>query len=77
VAATAISLASIFTVALSTALPPWAVTVLLALETLAYLVVSDIFLLARLGAYASVALRERILSAEPPPSPDRSGTAVR
>jgi hypothetical protein len=77
VAATAISLASIFTVALSTAFPPWAVTVLLALETLAYLVVSDIFLLARLGAYASVALRERILSVEPPPSPDRSGTAVR
>ena len=40
-------------------LPVWKiVTALLVLQTLAYLVVSDVFLLARLAAYASVALRE-------------------
>jgi len=37
---------------------PWGIVVLLALETLAYLVISDAFLLARLAAYCSVAVRE-------------------
>ena len=53
------------------------VIVLLVLEMLLYLVISDMFLLARLGAYASVALRELT----PPQSLleplDRSGTAAR
>jgi hypothetical protein len=62
VAATAISLAGVFTVALRSTLPPGAITLLLVLETLAYFVVSDVFLLARLAAYAAVAVRERTLN---------------
>lgn len=62
VAATIISIAGAFTVAMHAALPPWAITALLALETLTYLVISDMFLLARLAAYASVAVRELTLS---------------
>jgi hypothetical protein len=69
-----ISIAGIATAALHSALSPWIVTALLVLETLAYLIVSDIFLLARLGAYASVAVRELVLSQT---LPDRSGIIVR
>jgi hypothetical protein len=76
VAATVITAAGVFSVVLRVALPPWAVTALLVLETLAYLVVSDIFLLARLGAYASVAVRELALSQALPEPPDRSGTVA-
>jgi hypothetical protein len=77
VAATVISIAGVSTVALHTALPSWAVTFLLALETLAYLLISDIFLLARLAAYASVAVRELTLSQSLPSPSDRSGTVSR
>jgi len=77
VAATVISVAGGFTEALRFALPPWAIAALLALETLLYLVVSDIFLLARLAAYASVAVRELTLL-QPLPAPmDHSGSAAR
>ena len=62
VAATVITIAGAFTVAMHAALPPWAITALLVLETLTYLVISDMFLLARLAAYASVAVRELTLS---------------
>ena len=61
-AATVITLAGVATVELRTSLPGWSVSVLYALETLAYLVVSDFFLLARFAAYCSVALRELKLS---------------
>jgi hypothetical protein len=61
VAATVISLAGISTVAMHLAFPPWIITVLLVLETLAYFLISDIFLLARFAAYASAAVRELIL----------------
>jgi hypothetical protein len=71
VAATVISLAGVFTAAASS-LPASAVSVLLVLETLAYFVISDFLLLARLGAYASVAIRELTLRAELPASQDRS-----
>ena len=73
-AATAISMAAAFSVVLHEALPPWTITVLLALATLLYLVVSDIFLLARLAAYASVAVRELALSQALPGPPEGSGT---
>jgi hypothetical protein len=76
-AATLISIVGISTVALRFALPPWAIAGLLASETLLYLVLSDIFLLARLGAYASVAVRELLLFQEFPAPPDPSGTVVR
>ena len=75
-AATVISIAAAFSVVLRLALPPWAITALLALETLVYLVVSDIFLLARLGAYASVAVRELALSQALREPPQRSATAA-
>jgi hypothetical protein len=39
-------------------MPEWTVIVLLVLQTLVYLVVSDFFLLARFAAYSSVAVRE-------------------
>jgi hypothetical protein len=71
VAATVISLAGVLTVAtfsMSSPLPSWVATLLLVSETLAYLIISDIFLLARLAAYASVAVRELSLS-QPPPEP--------
>jgi hypothetical protein len=51
--------------------------VLLALETLVYLVVSDGFMLARLGAYASVAVRELVLSQARLEPPEGSGTFAR
>jgi hypothetical protein len=76
-AATVISIAGVCSVVLRVALPPWAVAALLTLETLAYLVVSDIFLLARLGAYASVAVRELALAQALPEPLDRSGTVAR
>ncbi|MGA3126347.1 MAG: hypothetical protein ABSD13_06500 [Candidatus Korobacteraceae bacterium] len=76
VAATVITLAGAFTVALRSALPSSAITALLILETLLYLLISDLFLLARLGAYASVAVRELTLSQSLPAPPDRSGTAI-
>ncbi len=75
VIATLISIAGISTAALRFALPPWAISALLALETLAYLVVSDVFLLARLAAYSSVAIRELTLSREL--SANHSGTIAR
>ena len=62
ITAAVIIVAGAFTVTLPFWVPPWIGTALLVLETLAYLVVSDIFLLARLGAYASVAVRELALS---------------
>jgi len=77
VAATVISLAGVFSVGLRVALPPWTITVLLALETLVYLVVSDGFMLARLGAYASVAVRELVLSQARLEPPEGSGTFAR
>jgi hypothetical protein len=77
VAATVISVAGVSTAALHFALSPWLISVLLALETLAYLVVSDIFLLARLGAYASVAVRELTLSQELPSPPSHFGRVAR
>ena len=60
-AATVITVAGAVTVAMRAALPGWAVTALVALETLLYLVVSDFFLLVRLAAYSSVAVRELTL----------------
>jgi len=70
IAATVISIAGAFTVALHMTLPPWITTALLVLETLAYIIVSDVFLLARLGVYASVAVRELVLSQAFPEAPD-------
>jgi hypothetical protein len=75
-AATVISIAGMFAVALRPA-PTVAIAVLLVLEMLLYLIISDLFLLARLGAYASVAVRELTLSQSLPAPPDRSGTATR
>jgi len=75
-AATVISIAGMFAVALRPA-PTVAIAVLLVLEMLLYLIISDLFLLARLGAYASVAVRELTLSQSLPALPDRSGTATR
>ncbi len=77
VAAVVVTIAGMFTVGLRSALPPAAITALLVVETLLYLIISDIFLLARLGAYASVALRELTFSQTQPVPPDRSGTAAR
>jgi hypothetical protein len=57
-AATLITIAGAATFQLRAAMPEWLMVVLLALETLLYLVVSDYFLLARLAAYSSVAVRE-------------------
>jgi hypothetical protein len=74
--ATGISIAAVFSVVLHGALPAWAVTALLVLETLLYLVVSDTFLLARLAAYASVAVRELALSQALPGPPQGSGTVA-
>jgi hypothetical protein len=76
VVATVITIAGISTAALHGFWPGWSITVLVALETLLYLVVSDLFLLARLAAYASVAVRELILSQELAASENRSGTAT-
>lgn len=75
VVATAASVAGVLTAALG--LPPWVISALIALETLAYLVVSDFYLLARLGANASVAVRELVLSQPLPVQPQRSGSAAR
>jgi hypothetical protein len=72
--ATVISIAVVCTVALRPALSPGISTALLVLETLAYLLISDIFLLARLGAYASVSVRELSLSQSLAGAADRSGT---
>jgi hypothetical protein len=47
------------------------------LETLAYLVISDILLLVRLASYASVAVRERSIAPELESSPDRSENTIR
>jgi hypothetical protein len=76
VTATILSIAGVSTVALRSALAPWAITALLVLQTLVYLVVSDLFLLARLGAYASVAVRELTLSQSLPAPLDRSGAVT-
>ncbi len=75
VIATLICIAGIATAALRLALPPWAISGVLAVETLAYLVVSDVFLLARLAAYSAVAMRELGLSREL--LADHSGTIAR
>jgi hypothetical protein len=74
-AATVIAAAGAVTASMRPALPGWAITALLALETLLYLVVSDFFLLVRLAAYSSVAVRELALSQPLPEPPDHSGTA--
>lgn len=76
IAATLISVAAVSTAALWSAIPPVAITVLLALETLAYLVVSDMFLLARLAAYVSVAVRELRVSQECPKHAAPSGAVT-
>jgi hypothetical protein len=75
-AATIISIAGVCTAALHLTLSSWAITALLAVETLAYLAISDIFLLARLAAYASIAVRELTLSQSLPMTPPRSGTVL-
>jgi hypothetical protein len=75
-AATVIAAAGAATVSMRPALPGWAITTLLALETLLYLVVSDVFLLVRLAAYSSVAVRELTLSQALPEPPNHSGTIV-
>lgn len=77
VAATVISIAGVGTIAFRSVLPPLAISILLALETIAYLVISDIFLLARLAAYASAAVRELALAQELPASSDTSGNVAR
>jgi hypothetical protein len=61
VVATVVTLTGVATVGLRLAMAPWVVTALLALQTLVYLVFSDLFLLARLASYASVAVRELTL----------------
>lgn len=76
VVASIISVAGMFTVTLRSSLPAWVITVMLALETLVYLVVSDIFLLARLGAYASVAVRELVSTQSTPASREGLGTSL-
>jgi hypothetical protein len=73
VIATVITIAAVSTAGLRFAMPPWAITALLALETLFYLVLSDLFLLARLGAYASVAVRELTLAQALAAPPEQSG----
>lgn len=75
-AAVLITLAGVVTAGVS-GLPVWTNTVLLALETLAYLIVSDVFLLARLVAYASVAVGERKAGAELASLAHQSGNAAR
>lgn len=75
--ATVISIAGACTVVSRLALPPVTVNILLALETIAYLVISDVFLLARLAAYASVAVRELALPQELSASSEPSGNVVR
>lgn len=75
-AALVITLAAVLTVALR-GLPAWTTSALLVLETVAYLVVSDIFLLVRLAAYASVAVGERSVNTELAGLADRSGNATR
>ena len=75
-AATAIAAVGAVTVAMRAALPGWAVAVLVVLETLLYLVVSDFLLLVRLAAYSSVAVRELTLSQLLPEPPEHSGTVA-
>jgi hypothetical protein len=75
-AATAITLGGVATVAMRAALPGWTTTTLVGLETLVYLVVSDFFLLARFAAYSSVAVRELSLCQARSESPDPSGTGA-
>lgn len=75
-AATAVTVAGALTVGLHAALPEFAIGVLLLLETLAYLLISDVFILARLGAYASVAVRELALEQALPQTPGQTGAAV-
>jgi hypothetical protein len=75
-AATVIAAAGAVTASMRTTLPAWAIAALLALGTLLYLVVSDFFLLVRLAAYSSVAVRELTLSQALPESPERSGTSA-
>jgi len=76
-AATVISLAGVGTVAFGLALPPLVISILLALETIAYLLISDLFLLARLAAYASVAVRELTLTQGLATPPELSGNVIR
>jgi hypothetical protein len=72
--ATVITAAAAVTVSMRAALPGWAITALVALETLLYLVISDFFLLVRFAAYSSVAVRELTLSQALPEAPEHSGT---
>jgi hypothetical protein len=76
-AATVIAAVGGVTVTMHTAMPGWAITVLVVLETLLYLVVSDYLLLVRLAAYSAVAVRELTLSELLPGSPEHSGSAAR
>jgi hypothetical protein len=73
-AATVIAAVGAATAGMHTTLPGWSVAVLVALETLLYLVVSDFLLLVRLAAYSSVAVRELSLPQALSGSPERSGT---
>jgi hypothetical protein len=73
-AATLITLAGVATATRWRGLPAGAITAVLALETLVYLVLSDFFLLARLAAYCSIAVRELSLSQSLLESPAPSAT---
>jgi hypothetical protein len=70
--ATGISIAGTFT---AFAISSQVGSILLAVETILYLLISDIFLLARLAAYASVAVRELAFSQQFAASQDHSGKA--
>ena len=75
-AATVITAAAAVTLAMRASLPGWAITGLVVLETLLYLVVSDFLLLVRLAAYGSVAVRELTLSQASPEPSAHSGTVT-
>jgi hypothetical protein len=75
-AATVIAAVGAATAGMHTTLPGWSVAVLVALETLLYLVVSDFLLLVRLAAYSSVAVRELSLPQALSGPPERSGAAA-
>jgi len=68
--ATTITLVGLATLAGHSLLPFWLLAVLLGLQALAYVVVSDYLLLGRYAAYASLAVSELSGSAPPPPPVD-------
>jgi len=68
--ATTITLVGLATLASHSLLPFWLLAVLLGLQALLYVVVSDYLLLGRYAAYASLAVGELSGSAPPPPPVD-------